>query len=178
MSVETQITLHFDDDSSLNSEDTERLRVDFFDSQMGCIRTYSSLKVRQNTDPWVIEPWRADCEILEIIETIQRQKDLRVRLEKDLEFTSAKHGSFTGTIHNISVGGIMLFTDMPLEVHEEIEFSYCFLKREFDIRAVILREQEMIKKRHVYGCQFMDLTKGAERDIRQFVFRQQLKQIW
>lgn len=177
MSVEADITLHFDDDSSLGP-DTERMRVDFFDSQMGCIRTFSRLVVRQNTDPWILEPWAAQCEILEIIETIQRQKDLRVRLEKDLEFSSTLHGHFMGTIHNISVGGIMLYTEMPLDIHEEIEFSYCFLKREYTVRAVILREQEMIKKSHVYGCQFMDLTKSAERDIRQFVFRQQLKKIY
>lgn len=72
----------------------------------------------------------------------------------------------------------MLYTEMPLDVDEEIEFHYCFLKKEYEIRAVILREQQMIKKRHVYGCQFIDLTKSAERDIRQFVFKQQLKRIW
>lgn len=177
MSVEADITLYFEDDSSLGP-DTERMRVDFFDAQMGCIRTFSRLVVRQNTDPWVLEPWTARCEILEITETIQRQKDLRVRLEKELEFSSTVHGHFMGTIHNISVGGLMLYTEMPLDVHEEIEFSYCFLKREYTVRAVILREQEMIKKFHVYGCQFMDLTNSAERDIRQFVFRQQLKRIY
>lgn len=186
-SVEERITLHFDDGCELIPDtdpshidffDPERIQIDFFDSQMGCIRTYSSLLIRKNMDPWVLEPWMAECEILEIIETIQRQKDLRVRLEKDLEFTSIKHGHFTGIIHNISVGGIMLYTEMPLDVHEEIEFRYCFQKKEYEIRAVILREQEMMKKLHVYGCQFIDLTKSAERDIRQFVFRQQLKQIW
>ena len=101
-----------------------------------------------------------------------------MKLGKDLEFTSAIHGHFIGTIHNISVGGIMLYTEMPLDVDEEIAFHYCFLKKEYEIRAVILREQQMIKKRHVYGCQFIDLTKSAERDIRQFVFKQQLKRIW
>lgn len=177
MSVEERITLHFDDDCQLGP-DTDRMHIDFFDSQMGCIKTYCSLIIRKNTDPWVLEPWMAECEILEITETLQRQKDLRVRLERDLEFTSVVHGHFMGTIHNISVGGIMLYTEMPLEVHEEIEFRYCFLKREYEVRAVILREQEMLKKRHVYGCQFVDLSKSAERDIRQFVFRQQLKRIW
>lgn len=177
MSVESDITLHFEDDSSLGT-DTERLRVDFFDSQIGCIRTYSRLVVRENADPWILEPWMADCEILEVIETIQRQKDLRVRLEKDLEFTSKRHGHFTGIVHNLSVGGLMLFTEMPLDVHEEISFRYCFLKREHEINAVVLREQAMQKKYHVYGCQFMRLTNSAEKDIRQFVFRQQLKKIY
>ena len=177
MSVEERITLHFEDDSKLGP-DTDKLEIDFFDSQMGCIKTYSSLVVHKNTDPWVLEPWMAQCEILEIRETIQRQKDLRVKLEKELEFTSTVHGHFMGTIHNISVGGIMLYTEMPLTVDEEIEFRYCFLKREYEVKAVLRREQEMIKKRHVYGCQFIDLTKSAERDIRQFVFKQQLKRIW
>ncbi len=177
MSVEDKITLHFDDDSSLGS-DTEMQRVDFFDSQIGCIKTFSRLVVLKNTDPWILEPWVAECEILQVIETVQRQKDLRVRLEKNLEFSSVKHGNFTGIVHNLSVGGLMLFTEMPLEVHEVITFRYCFLKREHEITAVILREQPMQKNYHVYGCQFMNLTNSTEKDIRQFVFRQQLKKIY
>lgn len=178
MSVEEDITLYFDDIANLGPETEVVLWIDFFDGQMGCIKTMSQLVIRQNTDPWVLEQWTANCEVIKVLETIQRQKDLRVRLGKDLEFNSVKHGHFTGTVHNISVGGLMLFTEMPLEVHEEISFRYCFLKREQEIRAIILREQPMQKKSHVYGCQFIHLTNSAEKDIRQFVFRQQLKKIY
>ncbi len=178
MSVEEKITLHFDDITNLGSETEMTLRVDFFDSQMGCIKTESKLSLRKNEDPWVTEPWVADCRIIEVTETIQRQKDLRVKLEQELDFSSVMHGHFKGMIYNISVGGIMLFTEMPLDVHEEISFRYCFQKREHEIRAIILREQPMQKKYHVYGCQFMHLTNSAEKDIRQFVFRQQLKKIY
>ena len=156
-----------------------RTTIDFYDRSQGVVRCRCELVIQRNSYPnRMKEPWMADCEILDIEEIFQRQKDLRVKLEKELEFTSTVHGHFMGTIHNISVGGIMLYTEMPLTVDEEIEFRYCFLKREYEVKAVILREQEMIKKRHVYGCQFIDLTKSAERDIRQFVFKQQLKRIW
>lgn len=177
MSVEENITLHFDDIESLGPETEIVLWVDFFDSQLGCIKTMSKLTLYKNDNPDILEPWAANCEVMKVIETLQRQKDLRVRLEKELNFSSVMHGNFKGLVYNISVGGLMLFTEKQLNVHEEISFQYCFLKREQEIRALILREQPMQKNYHVYGCQFLHLTNSAEKDIRQFVFRQQLKKI-
>ena len=36
--------------------DSERIRIDFFDGQIGCIKTYCELMVRRNYDSSVAEP--------------------------------------------------------------------------------------------------------------------------
>ena len=174
---ENKVTLYFEGEDDLGSDIIKGINVDFYDNQAGYIKTSCDLRVGENTDPWVLEPWVADCDIIEVIEILQRQKDLRVRLEEEVEFVSLKHGRFKGIIQNISVGGILLSTDMPLSLNEQFEFNYCFLKRDQQVRAVTIREQKLGKSGYGYGCQFLNLTKGAERDIRQFVFRQQLKKI-
>ncbi len=176
VSLENSIRLYFEGEEDLGA-DPLKLNVDFYDNQVGYIKTLCILKVSENVDPWVLEPWTADCEIIEVIEILQRQKDLRVRLEEEVEFVSIKHGRFKGTIQNISVGGILLSTKMPLALNEQFEFNYCFLKKEQRVRAVTIREQNTGKDTYSYGCQFLNLTNAAERDIRQFVFRQQLKKI-
>lgn len=175
---ENRITLYYENEGEGGLEsDISGLNIDFYDNQVGYIKTICNLRVGENTDPWVLEPWFADCDIVEVIEILQRQKDLRVRLEEEVEFVSVKHGHFKGIIQNISVGGILLSTKMPLSLNEQFEFNYCFLKKDQQVRAVTIREQNLGKGSYGYGCQFLNLTKGAERDIRQFVFRQQLKKI-
>lgn len=176
-SVKANITLYFDDNMHLEPGAERMLWIDFFDSQLGYIKTLSKIILRKNTDPKITEQWAAGCEIVKVLETIQRQKDLRVKLEKNVEFSSVMHGQFTGSIHNISVGGILLFTEASLNVHEEISFHYCFLKKEQKMTAAILREQPIEDTYHVYGCRFIHLTNSAEKDIRQFVFRHQLKMV-
>lgn len=171
-----RITLHFQEHDELSSSD--RIRIDFFDGQIGYIKTYCEIYVRKNTDPFILEPWIADCEILEVVEIVQRQKDLRVKMERDITFTSYKRGSFTGKIQNISVGGLYFITKERLESGEHFEFHYCFIKKEHLVKAVILREQELRNGRYGYGCQFEELPKGVERDIRQFVYKQQLRRVW
>lgn len=176
-SVEENITLFFNNNINFGSTTEGVFWIDFFDSQLGRIKTLSKIVLRKNMDPGITEQWAVDCEIIKVFETLQRQKELRVKLKESLEFSTAMHGQFTGIIHNISVGGFMLFTGMSLNVHEEISFRYCFLKKEHEVKAVILREQPMQEEYHVYGCRFIQLTNSAEKDIRQFVFRRQLKKI-
>lgn len=178
--TDNNITLHFEkeDDMELGPDtDTTGMNVDFYDNQVGYVKTLCNLMVEHNEDPWILEPWIAHCNIIEVVEIVQRQKDLRVRLEEEVDFVSLRHGHFKGIIQNISVGGILLSTNMPLSLNEQFEFEYCFLKKSQQVRAVTIREQQLGKGRYGYGCQFLSLTKGAERDIRQFVFKQQLKKI-
>lgn len=173
---EERITLHFNKDGEIT--DSERIRIDFFDGQIGYIKTYCELVVRKNSDPYVLEPWIADCEILEVIEISQRQKDLRARMERDASFTSIKSGTFTGVIQNISVGGLYFTTKTRLAVDDIVEFRYCFIKKDHQMEAVILRERDLKNGTYGYGCQFLNLPKGVERDIRQYVYKQQLSRIW
>lgn len=171
-----QITLHFKKPGELAGSD--RIRIDFFDGQIGYIKTYCAISIRRNYDPLILEPWIADCEILEVAEIIQRQKDLRAKMERDITFTSQTHGEFSGVIQNISVGGLYFVTKTRLELEEEFTFQYTFIKKEHPLRAVILREQDLHNGRYGYGCQFTRLPNSAERDIRQFVYKQQLSKVW
>ncbi|MCI9422031.1 MAG: PilZ domain-containing protein [Dorea sp.] len=174
--MEDKITLHFEDENGL-SEHTDRLRIDFCDSQIGYIKTFSELEVRKNSDPYILEPWIADCKILETIEILQRQQELRVRMAKEVGFMSENHGRFTGTVQNISVGGFYLTTNKRLGVGDHVEFEYSFMKKPQEVQASILRETVIKDGYFGYGCQFANLPKGAERDIRQFVYRQQLNKM-
>ncbi len=176
--TEDRIMLHFELEGEDELEpEIKGINIDFYDNQVGFVKTLCNLRVDKNVDPWILEPWAASCTIIEVIEIVQRQKDLRVRLEQEMDFVSLRHGHFKGIIQNISVGGILLSTKMPLSLNEQFEFNYCFLKKEQRIRVVTIREQQLGGGRYGYGCQFLNLTNAAERDIRQFVFRQQLKKI-
>lgn len=171
-----QITLHFKKSDELS--DSERIRIDFFDSRIGYIKTYCEVSVRRNYDPFILEPWLADCEILEVVDIVQRQKDLRAKIDRTITFTSASRGTFEAVIQNISVGGLYFVTKTRLNIEEEFEFYYTFIKKEHRLNAIILREQELPNGKFGYGCQFRRLPNSAERDIRQFVYKQQLSKVW
>lgn len=175
--IDERIILFFDDNNVLGMK-TDRLEVDFCDSQVGYVKTFCELEIRKNTDPYILEPWSADCKILEMIEILQRQKELRVRLVKEANFISEKAGHFTGVIQNISVGGIYLTTNTRLAVDDEFQFQYYFTKTPQEIRAAILRETLIRDNHYGYGCKFIDVPKSVEREIRQFVYRQQLNKMW
>ncbi|HCT92848.1 MAG TPA: PilZ domain-containing protein [Lachnospiraceae bacterium] len=177
VSVEDKITLFFDE-NTISDLVVNRVRIDFYDRIVGYIKTFCELVIRRNTDPWTLEIWAADCQILEVLETQQRQKDLRVKLEEELVFSAPyQKKEFHGFIENISVGGIFLVTnEIRLSRDEAFTFKYCFSKREQSLTAVTLREQQLRKERFGYGCQFTNMTNSAERDIRQFVYKKQLRQ--
>ncbi len=171
-----QITLHFKKAGELS--DSERIRIDFFDGQVGYIKTYCEIVVRKNYDPYILEPWIADCEILEVIEIVQRQKDLRAKMVREAEFSSPGHGDFNGIIQNISVGGLYFVAKTLLAVDDKITFRYTFIKKEHTMEATILRVQDLKNGSYGYGCQFLNLPNSTERDIRQYVYKQQLSRIW
>lgn len=171
--IEGKITLHFDDNDGLETH-ADRIRVDFFDSQVGYIKTFCELEIRENTDPYILEHWAADCKILEILEVLQRQEDLRVRTNKEATFISDTHGSFHGIIQNISGGGLYMTTSTKLEINEHFKFEFIFSKKQQEIEGKVLRETIIRENHYGYGCQFVRLPKSTEREIRQYVYRKQL----
>lgn len=176
---EDRITLYFDVEEDLDLSDTiEQTRVDFYDNRLGYVKSICDLVLKKNTDPYMLESIAADCTILQLVETVQRQKDLRVNVEADIEFVSMEHGRFHGIIHNISGGGLYITCGIPLKYGDEFEFRYTFIKREHEIRARVLRTVTVKDGCYGYGCQFINLKNVAEKDIRQFVYRQQLKKAW
>lgn len=166
-----RIILYLKRESDLPDE--ARVRIDFFDGQIGCIKTYCELMVRRNPDPSVIEPWLADCEILEVSEIVQGRRNLRTKMEKEFAFTSFRQGKFYGDLQNISVDGIYFITRTRLRDDDTIEFQHAFVEKEYRFQMMIVREEDFRDGRYGYGCRFNELPQGAKRDIQQYIFRRE-----
>ena len=81
-------------------------------------------------------------------------------------------------IQNISEGGIYFITRTRLQRDDTVLFSYAFIENKFDMEVVILREEDLRDGRYGYGCQFLELTVNAQKDIRQYVYLRQQGMIW
>lgn len=154
-----------------------RTFVDFYDMQQGLIRCYCELVIRKNVyENRVNEPWMADCEVLEINDVFQRQKDLRVRVHISTEFTLTSGQFFIGTIKNISAGGIFLVTSQAIKVGERFSFTHRFDERELSqVEGKILRVKRANSGGFGYGCQFVNLSSETEATIRKYVFAKQME---
>ena len=151
--------------------------VDFYDLQQGLMRTWCELVIRKNSQNSMGEPWMADVEVLEVVDVFQRQADLRVRVHISTEFTTSDGQFFTGTIKNISAGGIFVVTSQAIAVGVRASFSHRFDGEMLNLRAKILRVKKSVSGGFGYGCQFFDLTPEAETTIRKFVFSKQMEKL-
>ncbi len=152
------------------------LPVDFFDAWKGRIRTYSELVFRRNPNYMKeSEYWVADCRIQKAYSVIQRQADMRVPVQYEEEFKSAKHGSFFGIIENISAGGFFVSTSQLLSKDEIISFRAKFLKSEWELEASTRWMRPMIHGKYGYGCRFEVLPRAAEAKIRSLVYQIQIQ---
>lgn len=148
--------------------------VDFYDMQQGLIRIWTDLSIRKNGNRDAAEPWMADVKLLEVTEVFQRQKDLRVRVNISTSFTTDAGEYFTGSIHNISAGGIFVSASKDLKVGTIFSFSYRFDGDMTRVSAKILRVKG-VAGGYGYGCQFVRLSPEAEINIRKFVFAKQME---
>lgn len=171
-----QITLLLKREHELS--DSAKVRIDFFDGQIGCVKTYCELVVRRNYDSSVQAAWVADCELLEVIEIVEGRRSLRATMEKEVTFTLLGQNNFNGVIQNISEGGIYFVTRTKLPCDGTVVFSYCFIENERQMQAVILREEVFRDGRYGYGCQFLQLQREIQRDIKQYVYLRQQGRIW
>lgn len=171
-SVGTDVWLYF---KTYHLKDARvRTQVDFYDSQAGLISCLCELIIRRNPAfPQMSETWMADCRIIRVLKMVQRQKDLRVRTHVESEFVTEEGKLFFGTIQNLSAGGLYLRTVQKLKLKQEITFRWRQGAVERDIACMITREEGPIKGRYGYGCQFIRLTRGAEEDIRHYVYNRQ-----
>lgn len=158
--------------------DTEKIRIDFFDSQIGCVKAYCGITVRRNYDAAIQAPWIADCEILEVIEIVEGRRSLRLGMEKETVFTDSNQEEYTGVIQNISEGGIYFITWTKQQCGDLADFSYCFTETEHRMKVSILREETFRDGRYGYGCQFLDCSKGAKMDIKRYLYMRQSGRIW
>lgn len=149
--------------------------VDFYDGHQGLVRCLCELRIRENMFfTRVTEPWMADCALLKVYEAVQRQKDLRVKVNIRTEFMTEGR-FFYGIIQNISAGGLFFVT-----MEDMIEGQFFYLKYRFknnpcEVRGRVLRKQELPRGGFGYGCQFVGTSLEAEADIRNFVYVTQIE---
>ncbi len=169
MHTKDYISLYFE----ISGMQDVRMRtvVDFYDDRVGMIRAVCELVVRRNPSfPEKPYPWMADCTILEVKDSLQRQQDIRARVRIDISFESERHGTFYGTIENISAGGFFVRTKMPLDRNELISFQYSFRTAVRLFKARVIRMQRMGDE-YGFGCRFIDLSENAEAVIREHVYK-------
>lgn len=157
---------------------SEKVRIDFYDEQIGCIKADCELIIRKNNDLSDQEPWIADCEILEVVEIAQSRRNLRAKVGSEITFTSFRQGEFDGDIQNISVDGLYFITKTRLECDDTIEFCYTFVEKEYRLKAIVLREEDFRDGRYGYGCQITEFPQEAKRDVQLYIFKRQQGRIW
>ena len=157
---------------------SEKVRIDFYDEQIGCIKADCELIIRKNNDLSDQEPWIADCEILEVVEIAQSRRNLRAKVANEITLTSFRQGDFEGDIQNISVDGLYFITKTRLECDDTIEFCYTFVEREYRLKAIVLREENFRAGRYGYGCQITEFPQEAKRDVQLYIFKRQQGRIW
>lgn len=151
-----------------------RAFVDFYDRQHGVVRCHCDLIIQNNIQPTRrTEPWMAQCTILKVQDTFQRQKDLRVDVGMSTEFNSLTSGYFSGTIQNISAGGIFLVTSHALKKNERFEFHRRLGDEMVYLEARVVRIGVLVKGEFSYGCQFVGISMDAEAAVRKFVYMKQ-----
>ena len=116
----------------------------------------------------------ATCDLLEVYDVYQRQKDLRVDVHISLEFVRSDGKYFTGTIQDISAGGMYVITAHKLDMEQKFSFIYTFKheKRIVDVKVVRIKE---MGGGYGYGCRFIGLSPDTEADIRSFVYMNQIQ---
>lgn len=172
--TDSTVTLFFDTYSMKDAK--VRTRIDFYDEMKGLVVAFCSMVVRRNTAfPDMPEPWMGECKILEVKNVVQRQQDVRVRVHIETDFYSDKHGSFFGTIENLSAGGFFVVTSQTLSQNERITFSYRFRTEMRTFQAEALRAKKVPGGKYGYGCRFLNLTDGADAAIRNYVYKAQMK---
>ena len=149
--------------------------VDFYDPQQGRVRCLCDIDLKKNPRAYESgEPWMADCVILKIYEAVQRQKDLRVKVRMVQEFVADDGRFITGTLYNISAGGMFMTTTQTLAKGQRISFQYRFKTETQKVTARVLRVEEVYGG-YGYGCQFIGVAPDVEADLRNFVYMNQMQ---
>ena len=149
--------------------------VDFYDAQQGLIRTLCDMTLKKNPKVYEAgEPWMADCTLVKVYESFQRQKDIRVKVQIASEFVMSDGKYFSGTVRNISAGGLYMVTDQKMNSGQMFSFTYPFKAEPFRVNVRVLRVQELMGG-YGYGCKFEELSPGEEADVRNFVYQKQIQ---
>ena len=143
--------------------------VEFRDSVKGVIRCICKLHIRRNEQVCNTgEPWAADCTIVRVLETLQRQHDLRVPMNISALCTKEDNRMFRINILNLSAGGMMCTTTVPMSNGTKFKMEYTFGGELCKLTAQILRGRK-VNGLCRYNCQFIDTPNKYESIIRRYV---------
>lgn len=145
-----------------------RVFVDFYKDAQGVIRCWCELKIRKNQQIGNSqEIWLAECNVLEIVKTIQRQKNLRVQINTPIIYATDNKPIARGTIKNISAGGICLNTSEIMKNGTRITYEHILDGILCEVKAqVIYGRVDTETHKYGYGCNFIDLSDETARTIR------------
>lgn len=126
------------------------------------------------------------CEVLEQGEQIQRRNDIKVPVEIDIAMRTTGivggtielfNGGYAGTMMDISAGGTFILSKMWIDEGSHIDFHFEETKIPVDLTVEVLRVVEKTDEegnvRYGHGCRFIDMTRGKENQIRNFVYQKE-----
>ncbi len=172
---------------------TSEVNVTFYDGAKGLVTYFCELSGYKEfmTAPNVFTS-RVHCTLCKQLSTVQRRNDVKVPVNIPMRFSyssgSEVEVNVTGTIRNISAGGIFFTCHYTFLTGSIVEFSFSPRQDIAPIllKAEILRAQDMDSMQQSfrmdagdmdlrgYGCRFIDLSPHAEAQLRNYVFREDL----
>ncbi len=163
----------------------------FYDNKMGLISCYCRLSCYKE---YAVSPgiWNSSavCTFGEVITSLQRRNDLKVRVNIPtlLSYTDEEGSSSRteGTVLDISAGGVFITCSREFSVGQIFQFSFKAGQKNLLLTAEILRihtfdQTETVSPAHSdtdmtgYGCRFIHMTSYEESAVRSFVFQQDSK---
>lgn len=163
----------------------------FYDNKMGLISCYCLLSCYKE---YVISPgiWNSSavCTFGEVVTTLQRRNDLRVRVNIPTILSYADEaGSFSraeGTVLDISAGGVFITCSREFSVGQIFQFFFKAGKKNLLLTAEVLRIHTSNQAERVspaysdtdmtgYGCRFIHMTSYEESAVRSYVYQQDCK---
>lgn len=133
-----------------------------------------------------ISDGRVEIEELELLEHVQRRKDVKVNLNysnmiaaaaKDPQEEEEQIVQIPVTFKDISAGGARLEikdSNEKLEIGDIVTMDFDLGRFPIKVNLKILRITEETEGIYSYGCQFIDIKGSQESILREFVFRTQL----
>jgi len=107
------------------------------------------------------------------LSTILKYVPLKIRKDERREFSSPcsivfEGSKYEGKTKDVSISGILLETDVPLEIGSHLEISFSIpldhQKKEIKAEAIVVR-----KAKDGYGLGFFDISEGAKIYLKEFV---------
>ncbi len=183
------VNVYLDDEENLmlsvpgffNPELQDTYDIMFFDPVLGLAPCVCALT---KADPMSEDMDSYKCDVLERGEQIQRREDLKVPVNISIKMfvldqprggTIDLDNPVKAVMKDISAGGVYVITDEAIETGKYIRFRFREGRMPVLLTAKILRVIDLSGKdagaKFGYGCQFCNLTKNDETQVRGYVYK-------